>query len=60
MEVREVAWAKFDFDRDEDNDDQVFIKIRLFEELALKDGKRAYDNRFLYVVKDSEVELSRI
>jgi len=30
------------------------------KELALKDGKRAYDIRFLYVVKDSSVELGKI
>ena len=30
------------------------------KELGLKDGKRAYDIRFLYVVKDSAVELSKL
>jgi cytochrome P450 len=30
------------------------------KELALKDGKRAYDTRFLYVVKDSTVELEKM
>ena len=28
-------------------------------ELALKDGKRNYDIRFVYVVKDSSVELTK-
>ena len=28
-------------------------------EFGLKDGKRAYDLRFVYVVKDSTVEVSR-
>ena len=38
---------------------QRYEKWKFSRVIALKDGKRYYDVRFVYVVKDSTVELTK-